>query len=373
MKRVAILAVYDSEGIVHEYLEYYIESFREVALDIIIVVIGYMADESLNKLRKYSSEIYIKENKGYDAAAYKYVFTNYLSIDRLNQYDEMILSNDTCFGPFKSFACIFNEMEKKPVDFWGLRYANLNYISYLVSHFIVLKKNIFRDVHQYFENKVDDEDDKKSVCVKFEQGLFKYLIERKFEFDYYGERKGYSSYRAPDYSISEEHNPLLKKRCFEQGIYNHENCIGALKYIHENTDYDIRMILDYVRRKYNIAYDIDEEFRNHKESSPYFSSRSICDQQTIQLFCKKNKEIYIYGAGEIASEIYSYYRENLDHMKAFIVSDDQIAPKTYFDKKVFKISEIDNKLAGIIVGVSKTTTDMVRSNLSEFKNVLYLW
>ncbi len=47
--------------------------------------------------------------------------------------------------------------------------------------------------------------------------------------------------------------------------------------------------------------------------------------------------------------------------------------ENHFDEEVFKISEIENRMAGTIVGVSKVVTEKVRPNLSEYKNVLYLW
>ncbi len=60
-------------------------------------------------------------------------------------------------------------------------------------------------------------------------------------------------------------------------------------------------------------------------------------------------------------------------MQGFIVSDNQTAVEEHMGKKVFKISEIENKMAGIIVGVSKAVTEDIRPFLSEYKNVLYLW
>lgn len=373
MKRIAILAVYDSEGIVYEYLEYYIQSLREVVSELIIVVIGYLQEDSLTKLKKYSSEIYFKENKGYDAAAYKYVFENYLNIDRLNQYDELILANDTSFGPFIPFSSIFDDMKKKVFDFWGLKHISHNYISYLQSSFVVYRKAAFLDVYQYFKNEISYDDDLVNVCIRFEQGLFKYLVKRGFVFGCYGVSKGYNSYTAPDYCISEEQHPLMKKRCFEKKYYSHENCIGALLYIHINTSYDIDMILDCIKHKYYLEYDINQEFEHYKTSPKHYAHKSICQQEDIRLFCENNKEIYIYGTGVTAAVIYNYYQEYFGNMRGFIVSDDQMFYEEYLDARVFKVSEIENKEAGIIVGVSKATTKEIRANLGEFKNVLYLW
>lgn len=369
MKRIAILSVYDSEGVVHRCLEYYIKSLCEVISDLIIVVIDHMNDESLMKLRKYSDEIYIKENKGYDAAAYKLVLENYLDMERLYQYDELILTNDTCFGPFIPFEDIFEEMDKKLTDFWGLKYIENNYLNHLQSNFLVFSRNTFKDLCQYFKTKICAVDDKESVVTKFEMCLFSFLINRGFRLGYFGELLNYDTYRAPDYCIIEEHYPLMKKRCFEKKSYKHENCSRALRYIRDHTNYDVTMILDYARQKYNVS----NELMKYKAPFPYFIWKSICSQADIQGFCKSNEEIYIYGTGQVASRIYGYYQEYLGDMKGFVVSNDQVVPANHFGKKVFRISEIKNKMAGIIVGASKAVTEEVRPNLIEYKNLLYLW
>lgn len=368
MRRIAILAVYDSEGVVHEYLEYYIQSLCEVVSDIIIAVIGYMKDDSLEKLKKYSSEIYIKDNKGYDAAAYKFVIENYLKIDRLNEYDELILSNDTCFGPFIPFKSIFQEMDNQLIDFWGLKYVENNYLNHLQANFLVFNKVVFRDLYEYFEKEICSDDNKKNVVVKFEMRLFSVLVEKGFRFGHYGLLKNYTNYTSPDYCIIEEHYPLMKKRCFEKGIYSPENCSRALDYLRKHTSYDVTMILDYVKHKYGI-----EKIMESKESRPNFIKKSKWNRKDIQLFCKENKQIYIYGTAYIAARIYGYYRDDLKEMLGFIVSDDYMVAEKYMGQKVFRISEIENKMAGIIVGVSKAVTEDIRPLLSEYKNVLYLW
>lgn len=369
MRRIAIMAVYDSEGIVYEYLEYYIQSLREVVSDLIIVIIGCMRDDSLIKLKKYTSEIYTKENKGYDAAAYKLVFENYLDMERLNQYDELIFSNDTCFGPFSPFGNIFEKMSKKNVDFWGLKYIENNYLNHLQSNFLVFDKSVFEDVRQYFITEISDDDDKKNVVIKFEMCLFNYLTKRGFKFGNFGESKNYNDYKAPDYCIIEEHYPMMKKRCFEKRFYSYENCSRALCYIQSRMNYDAEMILSFAKQKYYI----DDDLLEDKISLPFFVQKSVCSQEDIEEFCKKNREIYVYGTGYIASRIYGYYREYLGNMEGFIVSNNQNVPESYLGKSIFRISEVQDKMAGIIVAVSKAVTEEVRANLIGYKNVLYLW
>ncbi len=373
MKRIAILSVYDSEGIVHRYLEYYIRELEIVVSHLIIVVIGYMNDESIKILKKYTSEIYIKDNRGFDAAAYKLILEEFLNWERLSQYDALILSNDTCFGPFVSFHSIFNQMDKMNVDFWGLKYCENNITNHLQSNFLVFNNIVFPSVCQYFKNQINANDNKQMVCIRFEQRLFKYLVRQGFKYGYYGTLKYLNNYKAPDYCLMEEDYPVMKKRCFEQTVYSHDNCVGALLYLQNNTDYEINMVLEYIKQKYGIEYDLEKEFKDYVKSPRYLYERSIYREKDIEKFCIKNRDVYIYGAGKVAAQIYGYYYEYLENLQGFIISDEQDNTGDYLNKKVFKLSDLDDKPAAIIVGCSKIITEIIRPKLKEYSNVLYLW
>ena len=54
-KRLAILSVYDENGIVDRYLEFYINSLLEVVDRLIIVVNGKIGESDLKKIENYTS------------------------------------------------------------------------------------------------------------------------------------------------------------------------------------------------------------------------------------------------------------------------------------------------------------------------------
>ena len=120
MKRLGIFVFYDKQGIVDRYVEYLLDSLREHLSRLVIVCNGILTADGSCTLQKYTKEVYLRENKGFDAMAYKLAMTSYLGWDEVAQFDEVLLFNDTFYGPFYPFAEMFEAMEHKPCDFWGI-------------------------------------------------------------------------------------------------------------------------------------------------------------------------------------------------------------------------------------------------------------
>ena len=102
--RLAIFVFYDEDGIVDKYVEYLLLNLAKQVQRTIVVVNGKINDISRKKLEVYTPEIYIRENKGYDAGAYKDILTKYLSLNEIKQFDEIVLLNDTFYGPILNSA-----------------------------------------------------------------------------------------------------------------------------------------------------------------------------------------------------------------------------------------------------------------------------
>ena len=71
MKRVAIYFFYDKDGIVDGYVDYFLEDLKKNLDRLIVVCNGKLTSEGRKKFSKYTSEIIVRENKGFDVWAYK--------------------------------------------------------------------------------------------------------------------------------------------------------------------------------------------------------------------------------------------------------------------------------------------------------------
>ena len=72
MKRLMIYFFYDKDGIVDDYVPYFLEKFKPYCEEICTVVNGTVTDDSRKKLEKYSNIVLERENTGFDSGAYKH-------------------------------------------------------------------------------------------------------------------------------------------------------------------------------------------------------------------------------------------------------------------------------------------------------------
>lgn len=117
-KRIGIFFFYDAQGVVDEYVFYYLDNIRPFVQKLIIVCNGTVESGGLSRLEKYGTVI-ARENKGLDVGAYKAAMEG-IGYDALRQYDELLLMNATVYGPLYPFSEMFGAMERRDLDFWGV-------------------------------------------------------------------------------------------------------------------------------------------------------------------------------------------------------------------------------------------------------------
>ena len=252
IRRLAIFVIWDKDGTVDEYVKYYIESLLKAVSRLIIVSNAALDDENYRKLTEYSEEVYVRENKGFDAGAYQYVIQDILN-DDIALYDEIVLSNDTCYGPFIPFDVIFESMEGKDVDFWGLNYIDNNFLSHLQSYFLVFRRRALPKVVEFFDYKINRNTIRLvNLYSDFEFGIYKFLLDAGFRPGHLVPFNNFNIYKSPNYCIRDFHLPFMKKKCFSSKYYERDNCVAALKYIESHSDYSIEYILQNAKRLYNL-------------------------------------------------------------------------------------------------------------------------
>ena len=75
--------------------------------------------------------------------------------------------------------------------------------------------------------------------------------------------------------------------------------------------------------------------------------------QNVPLFCEKNPDIYIYGAGLYGHHCINYLKKNSINFKGFIVSDGK-KDENNVKEEIYELSQICLKPnEGIIVAVGK--------------------
>ena len=119
-KRLGIFLAYDAEGILDEYVFHLLRDLRENLTDLIIMVNGRLTEASRARLQAFTPDLHVRPNTGFDYGAWKEALLQHGGLDRLAGYDELVLCNDSFFGPLYPFAEVFAGMEGRALDFWGL-------------------------------------------------------------------------------------------------------------------------------------------------------------------------------------------------------------------------------------------------------------
>lgn len=274
MKRLGIYFLFDKDGVVDDYIPYYLERLKEFVNELCIVVNAPLNNEGKRKLSKFADKFIVRKNEGFDSWAYKEAIESY-GYEGLAKYDELVLSNYTFFGPLYPLNEMFDKMDVTTCDFWGIhrhpeipfKMANTDVIEHIQSHFISFRKNILQSSHfrnywetlqpiTYYEEAVARHELR---CTKYFEDLGysseTYLDNKKYFEIFNGNASVHYAYQQ----TVEDRCPILKRKFL--WIENNsikwpqltpENAVDLICYIKNNTDYPIELISDNVCRVQNI-------------------------------------------------------------------------------------------------------------------------
>lgn len=372
---VAIYCIYSEDGCVEEYVKYSIQMMREVVDQIIIVSNGNIRICDIEELKQFVDNVIVRDNKGYDAGAYKYVLDKYLSDEEIANLDQLVLVNDSFYGPFVPWKYIFEHMREKKVDYWGINYRKNVLLEFVQSYMMVFNKPVLKsgDLKEFFSRYIYDNDDWNGTCARFEIGLSQFL-NCKYTYATYVDAPELSLYCNAYDGVSTYGLPLIKKKCCSQRFLG-EDVFAAIQWVHINTDYNVNFILKslYKKNVWNKPY---EEFRNMVLESQWLKNeKCTIDSPKINLnqiekFIESNKKFYIYGTGWWGKVLYVILQKDHKNFGGFIVTKKNDINQLY-GKPVYQIDECMD-FEGIIIGMSKDNTNTLGIDL-ECGKTLSLW
>ena len=140
--RVAVFASYSQSCIIPEYVIYYLNELKKVVDNIIMISDNPIFPEELRKLDGLVCYASFFNHGEYDFGSYKrgYIFAEQAGL--LKESEELIFCNDSCYGPVRSLSYVFDKMDSKDYDFWGLIDSNETQY-HILSFYYVFKKNVF--------------------------------------------------------------------------------------------------------------------------------------------------------------------------------------------------------------------------------------
>ncbi len=288
-KRLGIYATYDKEGYVEGYIEYCLNQLSAVT-DCLIVV----SNETLNgKKEKHklamAKHIYERSDQGFDMGGFAHVINNLIARDKLKEYDELVLMNDSVFGPFYPFSDMFEKMDQRPeLDFWGITKRGISdfdggeeiYPEHIQLYFYVIREQMLhsQEFMDYWKCITEQVTDFRSAIINYEFAFTKHFQDSGYLWDVYCNIEKYdtadpklnlSPYHYSTYElIKDKKCPLMKRKLFTgdfiEGKYSDKMDLQrAFDYIDRYTDYDIELIWSHILRVYSIGDIMESLHLNH--------------------------------------------------------------------------------------------------------------
>ncbi|MCL2792116.1 MAG: rhamnan synthesis F family protein [Spirochaetaceae bacterium] len=300
MNRVAIFVFYDKDGIVDRYVIYLLQEILKVVNRLVIVCNGKLSVEGREAFSMLTPDILERKNEGFDAWAFK-TGLEYLGWGDLAQYDELILLNDTVYGPLYPFKIMFDEMAKKNLDFWGITKHGECADPYGVtqsgilpehiqSYFFAINRKMFLypEFKSYWSNLPNLYTRKETICF-FELRFTKYFSDLGFTWDVYintdAEFKEFTDVslleRMPYELIKNYRAPVIKRRNFsEKYSTSFRYTVGdstkkVFDYIKGYTEYDADLIWENILRTMDFKNVKDNLHLNYILPQKYVSGKTI--------------------------------------------------------------------------------------------------
>lgn len=181
IRRLAIFASYSRDCVIHDHIIYYLQELNKICDGVIFVADNPTFKDEFLKIKDYILYAQFKRHEEYDFGSYKRGYQIAEKQGWINEAEELILCNDSVYGPIYPLENIFEDMSKKKCDFWGM-IQNPNVKSHLQSWFLVFKRNVIQSSKiGDFLSRVQKEFSFWDVVTKYEVEFTKYLINAGFK------------------------------------------------------------------------------------------------------------------------------------------------------------------------------------------------
>lgn len=267
-KRIALYVFWEKDGVVRQYVLYYLRALREVAQDIIFIANGELQDEGKQKLKELGVQVVQRENKGLDFAAWQAIILE-KGEEIAHNYDELILCNSSCYGPVWPFSHSFDKMAEKECDFWGMTLhdevdhllvpgdEDSRIIEHLQSYFLVFRASVLQSVAWLrWWREMRRAEAHVEVVAYLETKLTAYLSQNHFSYaslmDYTcqeGFGKGVdASMLGADVLLHRDGVPLVKRKLFSTPLLQlgvkapSYTAAHVFRYLKNHTDYPMQYI-----------------------------------------------------------------------------------------------------------------------------------
>lgn len=237
-KRICLLAGFDDRNVIQDYVVFLVQELSKIS-DVYYFADGDIPDRELAKIRPYVQYAESAPHKGYDFGSWQYLI-HHIGWQQLAQYDEMIICNDSIYGPMTNMQDIFDYMEMRGYDFWGLT-ENYGSQYHLDSYFMVFNNAIIdnRKFQEFWQNIIPGMSRK-----TYETVLTPFLTELGFVGNSYIKNyKKEDQLAYPMRLLKHNHMPFIRVKALRDPTYHLKEPVFQIdNRIKRKSGYDTNMI-----------------------------------------------------------------------------------------------------------------------------------
>jgi len=174
--RVCLFSHFDLECHIDPVVVHYLNSLKKVGLDIVVITTSPgLLERSIETVKDICHAIIHRENIGMDFGSWQYAIR---TLD-LSHYDEILLANDSVFGPFRPLDNLFARIDESKCSLLGLT-QSLQFAYHFQSYFLYFKKEVFKseDFKDFWKQDIPIK--KEDIIFKFELRIVEYFTSRGY-------------------------------------------------------------------------------------------------------------------------------------------------------------------------------------------------
>ncbi len=176
MRAFATMAHYDPRGRVAPHVRRHVEALTK-AFERVVVVSTADLEPADEAWLVANCELHRRANYGYDFFSYR---AGLLEAGNLEDYDRVVICNDSFVGPLQDYEQILEAMSRRPVDFWGLT-GSERVAPHVQSFFVCFMPWVVRShAFQQFWQRMSPVSDRLQVIRRYEVGMSTALQEAGF-------------------------------------------------------------------------------------------------------------------------------------------------------------------------------------------------
>ena len=255
-QRACLFAAYDPDGLVDDYVVAYVEELARHA-EVFVAYDCELQPGQLDRLAGVARGAWSRRHGAHDFGSWRLLATELVGWDSLAQYDEVLLSNDSCWL-VRPLDEVFARMDATACDFWALQLTARRFepepsepqrvplaevkrswlhrsvyryreFAHLGSYFLALRRPVVTD--EGFRRRLESvapQEDFDLLVQKYEYGTSQYLIGQGYDFSTYVPdlRPNHPVYGPGAFDLLAEGFPLFKRRFLVANPYDTPDLAG---------------------------------------------------------------------------------------------------------------------------------------------------